>query len=126
MSTQYYLVGKNKLTRSGYVYIITIVEYYFSNNKLEDLYTKGKSKKYRLERHIIEDFIWLVGIIDAAKDIHDFWGQPSLNFEKLKGSATRHSFRISKKYRLEVNVEWINGEQTIGIFAIEEISKHYQ
>jgi proteic killer suppression protein len=102
------------------------VEYYFSNKKLEDLYTTGKSKKYKLDKNIVTDFIWLVGIIDAAKDIYDFWGQPSLNFEKLEGYETRHSFRISRKYRLEVNVEWSNGEQTIGIFAIDEISKHYQ
>ncbi|WP_187759757.1 type II toxin-antitoxin system RelE/ParE family toxin [Thiospirochaeta perfilievii] len=99
---------------------------YFSNKKLEKLYTTGKSKKYKLSEEIVRDFIWLVGIIDAAKDIYDFWDQPSLNFEKLQGFKNRHSFRINRKYRLEVDIEWENDDQTIGIVGIDEVSKHYQ
>lgn len=99
---------------------------YFSNNKLEKLYTSGKSNKYKLSKEIIKEFIWLVGVIGSAKDIYDFWEQPSLNFEKLEGYKFRHSFRINKKFRLEVDIEWENEEQTVGIVGIDEINKHYQ
>lgn len=102
------------------------MKYHFSNKKLEQLYTTGRSKKYKLDKNIIKDFIWLVGVIDAAKDIHDFWNQPALNFEKLEGFQKRYSFRINRKYRLEVDIDWENEEQTIGIVGIDEISKHYQ
>ena len=30
------------------------------------------------------------------------------------------------EYRLEVEIEWENEEQTVGIVGIDEISKHYQ
>ncbi len=102
------------------------VKYYFANNKLARLYITGKSKKYKLDKNIILNFVWLVGVIDAAKDIHDFWNQPALNFEKLEGLKKRYSFRINRKYRLEVDIDWENEEQTVGIVAIDEISKHYQ
>ena len=102
------------------------MKYNFSNKKLEQLYTTGKSKKYKLDKNIIHNFIWLVGVIDAAKDIHDFWNQPALNFEKLEGFQKRYSFRITIKYRLEVYIDWENEEHTVGIVGIDEISKHYQ
>lgn len=102
------------------------MKYYFSNRKLRQLYTTGKSKKYKLDKNIIQDFIWLVSVIDAAKDIHDFWNQPALNFEKLEGFKRCYSFRITRKYRLEVEIDWENEEQTVGIVSIDEISKHYQ
>ncbi|MDC7219446.1 MAG: type II toxin-antitoxin system RelE/ParE family toxin [Spirochaetales bacterium] len=102
------------------------MQYYFSNKKLLDLYETGQNKKYKLEKNIITEFIWLVSVIDAAKNIHDFWGQPSLNFEKLQGFKTRYSFRLTRKYRLEVDIEWEDKEQKVGIVGIDEISKHYQ
>ena len=102
------------------------MKYHFSNKKLEQLYTTGKSSKYKLDKDIVRDFIWLVSVIAAAKDIHDFWKQPALKFEKLKGTKNRYSFRINRKYRLEVDISWENEEQTIGIVEIDELSKHYQ
>ena len=102
------------------------MKYHFSNKKLEQLYTTGKSNKYKLDKHIIQDFIWLVSVIAAAKDIHDFWNQPALKFEKLKGHENRYSFRITRKYRLEVDISWENKEQTIGIVEIDELSKFCQ
>jgi plasmid maintenance system killer protein len=67
------------------------VKYYFSNKKLEQLYTTGKNSKYKLDKNVIRDFIWLVGVIDATKDTYDFWNQPALNFEKLEGFSKRFS-----------------------------------
>ena len=102
------------------------MKYHFTNKKLEQLYETGQSKKYKLDRNIIIDFVWLVNVIDAAKDIYDFWDEPALNFEKLVGYEFRYSFRINRKYRLEVDIDWENDEQTVGIVGIDEISKHYQ
>ncbi len=102
------------------------MKYYFTNKKLEQLYTTGKSNKYKLDKNVIDDFIWLVSVIKAAKDIYDFWNQPALKFKKLEGFIKRYSFRITKKYRLEVDIDWENKEQTVGMIGIDEISKHYK
>lgn len=98
----------------------------FRNKELEKLYIKGKSKKYPLPSQIIRKFFEVVAILDAAKDIYDFRNQPSLKFEKLKNTKKSYSFRLNIKYRLEVEIDWENEEQTIGIIGIEEISTHYQ
>ncbi len=102
------------------------MKYRFTKKKLEQLYTTGKSTKYKLDKNVIIKFVWIVNIIDAAKDIHDFWNQPALKFEKLEGFANRYSFRITIKYRLEVDIDWENEEHTVGIVGIDELSKHYQ
>ena len=102
------------------------MKYYFSNKKLERLYTTGKCTKYKLDKVTVYNFISTIDIIDAAKDIYDFWDEPALNFEKLTNCKKRYSFRIDKKYRLEVEIVWEDKNKTIGIVAIEEISKHYQ
>lgn len=61
-------------------------------------------------------------VLDAAKDIYDLWSDPSLNFEKYKN---HYSTRLSGKYRLEMNVKWLNEENTIGEFHLFSISNHY-
>jgi proteic killer suppression protein len=66
-----------------------------------------------------------VAILEAAKDIHDLWRQPSLNFEKLKGFENRFSARLNRKWRLEMTIEWTCEKMTIGIISLEEISSHY-
>jgi len=50
----------------------------------------------------------------------------SYKFEKLAGYNSRYSIRLNKKYRLEIEIEWIDNKHTIGIFGIDEISKHYE
>jgi len=44
----------------------------FSNKDLMKLYTTGRSKKFPLPKSVIEDFFWLISIVDSAKDIYDF------------------------------------------------------
>lgn len=96
------------------------------NKKLEGLYTSGTSRKYKLNKQEVKNFFWIVEVIQAAKDIYDFWNEPSLNFEKLRGMEKRYSLRLNRKYRLEVEIEWENEEQTVGIVGIDEISNHYR
>ncbi|AHC14116.1 hypothetical protein L21SP2_0689 [Salinispira pacifica] len=75
---------------------------------------------------MVFEFVELVLVIDAAVDINDFWKLPALKFEKLRGYRSRYSFRITRKYRLEADIEWKNDQHTIGIVGIDELSSHYQ
>jgi len=63
--------------------------------------------------------------LEAAKDIHDLWKKPSLNFERLQGFKNRYSLRLQDKWRLEIEIEWENEEQTEGTVYIVELSSHY-
>jgi proteic killer suppression protein len=102
------------------------VKFSFANKHLEILYTSGKSKKYHLEKQVLQGFFEVVAAIDAARDIHDLQMRPSLHLERLRGTEKRFSLRITRKYRLEVEIDWENEEKTMGIVEIEELSKHYE
>lgn len=98
-----------------------------SNKKLLKLYETGRSsKKYRLPEGVIKRFIMRVDTLIAAETIHDLWKHPALKFEKLKGYENRYSIRINQQYRLEVEIEWLNKEQTKGKVELLDISKHYE
>ncbi len=92
------------------------------NKDLKELYTSGKSRKLRLRPEIIDKFFAAIQKIDAARDIYDLWADPSLNFKKYE---KHYSVRLSGKYRLEMEVKWMNPENTIGEFHLFEISNHY-
>ncbi len=101
------------------------MEFRFENKDLENLYTDGKSRKYKLQDDIVDKFFARIQQIEAASDIYDLWKDKGLNFEKLQGFDNRYSMRLKNKYRLEVSKEWLNTEKTIGAFAIIEVSNHY-
>lgn len=98
---------------------------YIDDKELLKLYESGRSKKLRLPENVIEKFFATIQKIESATSIHDFWENSGLKFEKLKGFQNRYSMRLNIKYRLEIEVSWINSEQTIGDFTILEISSHY-
>jgi proteic killer suppression protein len=97
----------------------------FRNKELEKLYATGKSKKLRLPNDIIEKFFARLQQIEAANDIYDLWNDKGLNFEKLTNTENSYSMRLKIKYRLEMDIDWINNELTIGDFIITDISNHY-
>ena len=101
------------------------MDVHFKNKYLADLYENGKNRKYPLQPQVFNKFSMRIQQLEAAISIHDLWKTSSLKFEKLKNFQNRYSIRIDKKYRLEFDVQWQNKEQTIGIFYIQEISKHY-
>ena len=68
------------------------MEAFFTNKDLEKLYTTGKSRKYPLQTDIARKFVMCVTKIMAAETIHDFWQDPALNFEKLRGPKHHYSF----------------------------------
>ena len=97
-----------------------------SDKELLKLYTTGKSKKLKYSKDIIEKFIMRVQTIISSVNIHDFWKDPAINFEKLQGYDNRYSMKLNNKYRLEMEIDWENKEKTMGTFYIKEISTHYQ
>ena len=97
----------------------------FRNKELEKLYVTGKSKKLKLPNDITEKFFARLQQIEAAKDIYDLWNDKGLNFEKLTNTENSYSMRLKIKYRLEMDIDWINNELTIGDFIITDISNHY-
>jgi plasmid maintenance system killer protein len=98
------------------------LDVHINDKELEKLYESGKSKKLKLRQDIIEKFFATIQKIDAAKNIYDLWNDPSLNFEKYK---KHYSMRLTGKYRLEMEIKWMNEERTIGEFHLFAISSHY-
>ncbi len=98
------------------------MDVYLDDKELERLYVTGKSRKLKLRPEIIDKFFAAIQKIEAASDIYDLWNDPSLNFKKYKD---HYSMRLSGKYRLLMNIKWMNRERTTGEFHIFEISNHY-
>ena len=98
------------------------MDVHINDKELEKLYKSGKSKKLKLRQDIIDKFFATIQKIDAAKNIYDLWNDPSLNFEKYK---KHYSMRLTGKYRLEMEIKWMNEERTIGEFHLFAISSHY-
>lgn len=96
---------------------------YIDDKELEKLYVTGKSRKLKLRPDIIDKYFATIQKIDAAKDIYDLWKDPSLNLEKYK---KHYSMRLTGKYRLEMNINWMNEENTIGEFHLFAITNHYK
>lgn len=103
------------------------MEVFCNNKKLIKLYESGKStKKYRLTQDIIDKFLMRVDTLESVTTIHDLWNHAALNFEKLKGAGNRYSIRLNKQYRLEVEIEWVNDEKTVGKIELLDITNHYE
>ncbi len=101
------------------------MEIVFPNKKLLALYESGSGRPLRLEGRVVDSFFEVVAILEAAKDIHDLWSRPSLNFKRLQGYKDRYSARLDRKWRLEMSIRWTDLTMTIGIIGLEEISNHY-
>ncbi len=95
------------------------------DKELEKLYSTGKSRKLRLPDQVVDKFFATVQKIEAAVNIYDLWADKGLHFERLQGSDTRFSMRLSGKYRLEMEVVWVDENLTIGKFYVQKISNHY-
>ena len=103
------------------------METIFLNKHLEKLYKEAKkNKKYPLSQYLIDKYIEVVDFIKAADTIAAIRSRRSYKFEKLAGYNSRYSIRLNKRYRLEIENEWTDNKHTIGIFGIDEISKHYE
>lgn len=102
------------------------MEFEFKDKNLFDLYTKGKSRKYRFEKNVIKNFVKRVASIENANTIFDLRKPPSMRFEKLEGYQNRFSIRINDQFRLEFDIDFEDENKTKGKVEILTISKHYK
>jgi len=103
------------------------MKYEFKNKHLIQLYTDGRSKKYRfLDKSSLRKFFKCILAIEAAVDIYDFYNSTSLHFEKLEGYDSKFSMRLNIKNRLMIEISFEDDEKTAGIVAVIDITKHYQ
>lgn len=96
----------------------------FGNRKLKELYTCGRSAKYRLPPQVLKKFFMRVQSLEAAASIYDLWKNPALNFEHLDGTDG-YSVRVDGSWRLEFSVTWEDNPPTKGQIAVTELSNHY-
>lgn len=85
----------------------------------------GKSSKLKLPEHVIDKFFATIQKIEAAITINDLLADNGLRFKKLKGSEDIYSMRLNDKYRLEIEVQWIDDKFTVGKFYLRSVSNHY-
>ena len=103
------------------------MEWKFANKHLEELYTKGRSKKFKyINKRLCEKFIERIGRIAAAETIFDLREPPSMRFEALEGFENRFSIRMDGKHRLEFEIDFEDDNKTFGFVTIVAVSKHYQ
>ena len=101
------------------------MEVFLNNKELEKLYTTRESRKLKLEKQVVDKFLATIQKIEAAIAIKDLLADNGLRFEKIKNTQKSYSMRLSGKYRLEMEVEWLDEANTIGKFFLKEISNHY-
>ena len=98
----------------------------FKNEHLKELYSTGKSKKYkRVPADIVRKLPLAVGILQQINVIQDLWKYPGYNFEKLAGKE-QYSIRLGRTWRLILEIDWTNEEKNIGIIGLEDLTHHYQ
>ena len=103
------------------------MDFDFDNKHLVELYTTGSSKKFKfLNAKAVENFLRCVESIDAANSIHDWWGLPGLNFEKLRRRGNVFSMKIDNTHRLELEIDFEDEDKTKGFVTILTVSKHYE
>ncbi len=96
----------------------------FGNRKLKELYTSGRSTKYRLQPKVMKKFFMRMQSLEAATSIYDLWKNPALKFERMAGSD-RCSIRVDGSWRLEFTVAWEDDPPTRGAITVTELSNHY-
>lgn len=98
----------------------------FNNVHLEELYTTGKSKKYKnIPPNVVRKIPLAVRILQQLNIIQDIWKYPGYNFEKLNGT-NQYSIRLGRTWRLIIEINWTNEEKTVGIIGLEDLTHHYQ
>jgi toxin HigB-1 len=94
----------------------------FKRQHLVDLYQAEKGAgKYG--KAVVEAFIEVMAIIDAAADIRDLYALKSLHFEKLQGKCgnkRERSLRLNKQWRLILTIEEDSQGNYLLILDIED------
>ena len=102
------------------------MEFEFANRHLEDLYTKGHSKKFKLPKGMERIYIERINRIEAAFTINDLRNPQSMKFKKLESGKNRFSIRLNIQFRLEFEIEFEDKAKTKGKVIIKNVSNHYE
>ena len=101
----------------------------FEKEYLSELYYNGKAKEkqYRFQPQVVKKYVKVVNILESVSRIEDLFLYNSLNYEALVGDKKgRESVAVNKKYRLEFSSRKAEGETTITICRLLELSNHYK
>ena len=98
----------------------------FVNKDLEELYTKGRSKKCKeVPLNIVQKMVRAVEVLKSSSSIQEIWKFPAYKFEKLQGND-RYSMGMNIVWRLELTVKWIDEKKVhVEIINLEDLTKHY-
>lgn len=101
----------------------------FDKEYLKDLYSNGKcaDKKHRFQPEIVSRYIRCINLLIASSAKEDLYKINSLHFESLSGDMEGiYSIRVNLQYRIEFTITENEGQQTITICNILELSNHYK
>lgn len=100
----------------------------FQKEYLSDLYYKGKTsdKNHRYQPQVIRKYVKVVGILESVKRMEDLFLFNSLHFEALQAKENYFSARVDLQYRLEFSMSSNEGEKTLTICNLEELTNHYK
>ena len=101
------------------------MEVHFNNKDLNDLYTTGKSSKFKnVPTYIVRKLPMAVDVLKSITVIQDIWKYPGYKFEALINTKF-YSLRFNKVWRLILDIEWKDKNKTVGIIGLEDLSHHY-
>jgi proteic killer suppression protein len=73
------------------------------------------------DQSVVRKYRQRMQLIRAAPDERDFYGLKSLRFEKLRGERShQHSMRLTKKWRLVVELRGQGRTKVIAIISVED------
>lgn len=100
----------------------------FEQEYLHELFDTGKTsdKSHRFQPQIVRNYIKRVLVLKRARSPEELYPMRALHYEVLKGDkAGISSVRINNQYRLEFIVREAEGQKTLKICRLTEISNHY-
>jgi len=104
------------------------MEIVFQKEYLSELFYNGKTKdkQHRFQPQVIRKYAKVVGILESVKRLEDLFRFNSLNFEALESAENYFSVRVDLQYRLVFFMSSHEGETTLTICNIEELTNHYR
>lgn len=104
------------------------MEIVFQKTYLSELFYTGKTKEkqYRFQPQVVRKYAKVVGILESVKRLEDLFRFNSLNFEALESRDNYYSVRVDLQYRLEFSMSSHEGETTLTICNLEDLTNHYK
>ena len=101
----------------------------FEKEYLSELYYQGKctDKKHRFQSDIVKRYVRTIDIMEAVNTVEDLYRFHALHYEALVGDKKGlESVRVGDQYRIEFQSRKVEGETTLTICNIIELTNHYQ